>query len=101
MNSTVPSATRAGFPRCLNYIGFGPGKSDTKRRHYTGLEVPPMSSGVSDRQFVLQASDLGSLLIGFPVYHRRLQVGQQPSRIHEEREPSGEFPCRPIASQVP
>ena len=59
-----------------NYIGFEPGQSDTKRRHFTGLEVPPVSTGMPGRQFVLKASDLGSLVIGSPVYYRRLPVGQ-------------------------
>jgi paraquat-inducible protein B len=59
-----------------NYIGFEAGKSDTKGRHFTGLEVPPLSAGVLGRDFALKASDLGSLSIGSPVYYRRLLVGE-------------------------
>ena len=60
-----------------NYIGFEAGKSDKKQRSFTGLEVPPIiTGGQPGRQFVLKASDLGSLGIGSPIYYRRLPVGQ-------------------------
>ena len=60
-----------------NYIGFEAGASTKKARSFTGLEVPPIiTGGMSGTQFVLQASDLGSLGIGSPLYFRRLPVGQ-------------------------
>lgn len=60
-----------------NYIGFEVGKSDKKRRKFTGLETPPIITGDQPgRQFVLKAENLGSLGIGSPVYYRRLQAGQ-------------------------
>ncbi|MEO8753133.1 MAG: MlaD family protein [Casimicrobiaceae bacterium] len=60
-----------------NYIGFEAGASKTKQHSYTGMEVPPIiTGGAPGRQFVLKASDLGSLGIGSPVYYRRLPVGQ-------------------------
>ena len=60
-----------------NFIGFEVGKSTTQQRRFTGLEVPPIiTGGQPGRQFVLKASDLGSLGIGSPIYFRRLQVGQ-------------------------
>ena len=60
-----------------DYIGFEAGTSTKKERTYTGLEVPPIiTGGAPGRQFVLKASDLGSLGIGSPVYFRRLPVGQ-------------------------
>ena len=60
-----------------NFIGFEVGKSDRQQRRFTGLEVPPIiTGGQPGRQFVLKASDLGSLGIGSPIYYRRLQVGQ-------------------------
>ncbi|HTP99613.1 MAG TPA: MlaD family protein [Casimicrobiaceae bacterium] len=60
-----------------NYIGFEAGTSKNKARHFTGLEVPPIITGGSPgREYVLLASDLGSLGIGSPVYFRRLPVGQ-------------------------
>jgi paraquat-inducible protein B len=60
-----------------NFIGFEVGKSNRSQRAFTGLEVPPIiTGGQPGRQFVLKASDLGSLGIGSPIYFRRLQVGQ-------------------------
>jgi paraquat-inducible protein B len=60
-----------------DYIGFQAGASTKTQRSYTGLEVPPIiTGGAPGRQFVLKASDLGSLGIGSPVYYRRLPVGQ-------------------------
>jgi paraquat-inducible protein B len=60
-----------------NFIGFEVGKSDKQQRRFTGLEVPPIiTGGQPGRQFVLKATDLGSLGIGSPIYYRRLQVGQ-------------------------
>lgn len=60
-----------------NYIGFEAGKSTSRSRHFTGLEVPPIiTGGMPGRQFVLLAKDLGSLGIGSPLYYRRLPVGQ-------------------------
>lgn len=60
-----------------DYIGFEAGVSAKKERSYTGMEVPPIiTGGAPGRQFVLKATDLGSLGIGSPVYYRRLPVGQ-------------------------
>jgi paraquat-inducible protein B len=73
---TLAGVSGLGTLLAGNYIGFEAGKSDTKRRHFTGLEVPPVSPGVPGSQFLLKASDLGSLLVGSPVYYRRFPVGQ-------------------------
>lgn len=73
---TLAGVSGLGTLLAGNYIGFEAGKSDTKQRNFTGLEVPPVSTGAPGRQFLLKASDLGSLLIGSPVYYRRFQVGQ-------------------------
>jgi paraquat-inducible protein B len=60
-----------------NYIGFEVGKSDKKRRTFTGLDTPPIiTGGQPGRQFVLKAENLGSLGIGSPIYYRRLAAGQ-------------------------
>jgi paraquat-inducible protein B len=60
-----------------NFIGFEAGSSTSTQHSYTGLEVPPIiTGGAPGRQYVLKASDLGSLGIGSPVYFRRLPVGQ-------------------------
>ncbi|NKF23664.1 MCE family protein [Solimonas sp. C16B3] len=59
------------------YIGIDVGHSDKSRSEFTGLEVPPaVTTDQKGRRFVLEASDLGSLDIGSPVYFRRVQVGR-------------------------
>ena len=74
---TLSGVSGLGTLLAGNYIGFEVGKSTTKRREFTGLEIPPIvTSGQPGRQFVLRADDLGSLGIGSPLYYRRLQVGQ-------------------------
>ncbi|MBI1285901.1 MAG: MCE family protein [Thiobacillus sp.] len=60
-----------------NYIGFEAGQSARKQVAFTGLnEPPPLTQGDSGRMFTLQASKLGSLGIGAPVYYRSLEAGQ-------------------------
>jgi paraquat-inducible protein B len=59
------------------YIDVDVGHSSTPRRRFTGLEVPPIvTSGLPGRQFILHASDLGSLNIGSPVFYRHVSAGQ-------------------------
>ena len=58
------------------YIALDPGKSTEARRHFVGLESPPLVVGdMPGRQFVLSAEDLGSLDIGAPLYFRHIPVG--------------------------
>jgi len=59
-----------------NYIGFEPGKSEESESIFIGLDVAPVVTGQPGREFVLNASDLGSLEVSSPIYYRRLQVGQ-------------------------
>jgi paraquat-inducible protein B len=59
------------------YIGIEPGKSGKSHRDFVGLEgPPPITGGMSGREFLLRAATLGSLGIGSPIYYRRLNVGQ-------------------------
>ncbi|WP_046115474.1 PqiB family protein [Aquincola tertiaricarbonis] len=59
------------------YIGVDGGKSEETRRSFTGLETQPVVSvDEAGKEFVLQASSLGSLEIGSAVYFRRVRVGQ-------------------------
>lgn len=59
------------------YIGADAGVSEEKADKFTGLEVPPIiTRDASGKQYVLQATDIGSLDIGSPVYYRRIKVGQ-------------------------
>jgi len=60
-----------------SYIGMDVGRSEKSSRAFVGLETPPIVTlGLPGRLFDLQASDLGSLDIGSPVYLRRVRVGQ-------------------------
>jgi paraquat-inducible protein B len=60
-----------------SYIGADPGKSQTTRRGFVGLETPPViTSDVPGRQFVLKAENLGSLDINSPVYYRGVLAGR-------------------------
>ncbi len=69
------------------YIGVDAGKSAEQTRNFAGLEVPPtVTADASGKQFILHATDLGSLDIGSPVYYRRLQVGQV---VAYQLEPNG------------
>jgi len=59
------------------YIGLDPGKPGTMATHFEGLENPPVVTTESPgRRFTLEASQLGSLDIGAPVYYRQIKVGQ-------------------------
>ncbi len=59
------------------YIGADAGVATEKADQFTGLEVPPtITRGVSGKQYVLHAADIGSLDIGSPIYYRRIKVGQ-------------------------
>jgi paraquat-inducible protein B len=60
-----------------NYIGIEPGKTGKSHRDFVGLEgPPPITGGMSGREFLLRAATLGSMGIGSPIYYRRLNVGQ-------------------------
>jgi paraquat-inducible protein B len=59
------------------YISVDVGHSNVRRDHFVGLEVPPIvTSDVPGREFVLHASDLGSLGIGSSVFFRHIPAGQ-------------------------
>ena len=59
------------------YIALDPGQAGRSRRHFTGLEQPPVITTFEDGgRFRLRAPTLGSLNIGSPVYYRQIQVGQ-------------------------
>ena len=59
------------------YIGVGAGKSNIRQREFVGLEQAPiLTEGLPGRQFLLRASDLGSLDVGSPIYFRQIKVGE-------------------------
>ena len=59
------------------FIGLDPGQPGPMATHFEGLENPPIvTTDLPGRRFVLEASRLGSLDIGAPVYYRQIKVGQ-------------------------
>ena len=59
------------------YIGVDAGKSQSVRKNFVGLDIPPVvTADVPGRKFTLLAHDLGSLDIGSLIYFRRIEVGQ-------------------------
>ncbi|MGI4777286.1 MAG: intermembrane transport protein PqiB [Janthinobacterium lividum] len=59
------------------YIGADAGLSDESVKEFTGLETPPIvTRDASGQQYLLRATDIGSLDVGSPVYYRRIKVGQ-------------------------
>ena len=59
------------------YIGLDPGKTGLPATHFEGLETPPVvTTDLPGRHFILEASRLGSIDIGAPVYYRQIKVGQ-------------------------
>ena len=60
-----------------DYIGADIGQSETRAKHFTGLEnPPPITYGEPGKRFTLHTQALGSLDIGSPVYYRKIPVGQ-------------------------
>ncbi|MCF4998840.1 MCE family protein, partial [Pseudomonas syringae] len=60
-----------------DYIGADIGQSNTRSKHFKGLEnPPPITYGEPGKRFTLHTQDLGSLDIGSPVYYRKIPVGQ-------------------------
>jgi len=61
-----------------SYIELQPSaKGGQPKRHFTGLETPPvLTSDVPGHTFLLDAGSLGNLQLGSPVYYRDLEVGE-------------------------
>jgi paraquat-inducible protein B len=59
------------------YIGMDPGQGGPPKRHFEGLETPPVvTDDLPGNHFVLKSERLGSLEIGSPIYYRQIKVGQ-------------------------
>jgi paraquat-inducible protein B len=59
------------------YIGVDVGHSTVPQHRFTGLEVPPIvTSGLPGHEYILHASNLGSLSIGSTVFYRHMTAGQ-------------------------
>ncbi len=60
-----------------SHIGMDAGHSKESRRDFIGLEQPIIvTTGLPGRQYMLHATDVGSLDIGSPIYFRGIQTGQ-------------------------
>jgi len=59
------------------FIGIDAGKSEDGRRNFVGLDTPPsVTTDEPGREFMLRATDVGSVDLGSPVYFRRVVVGK-------------------------
>ncbi len=59
------------------YIAVYPGNSQTPAKRFVGLAKPPIIPADTPGQpYLLEASTLGSLEIGSPVYFRQIEVGK-------------------------
>lgn len=79
VRARIAGGTVSGIGTLLSgsYIGMDPGKSTESRRDFEGLETPPViTTGLTGKQFVLRAEDIGSLDVGTPVFFRRLEAGR-------------------------
>jgi paraquat-inducible protein B len=61
-----------------SYIGMMPSaKPGRPQRHFTGSEDPPiLAENIPGRTFILQATRLGSISLGSPVFFHDLDVGE-------------------------
>jgi paraquat-inducible protein B len=74
---TGSSITGLGTLTAGSYIGMDVGSSKEEKTSFVGLETPPaVTMDAPGRQFVLHATDVGSLTVGSPLLYRHLQVGQ-------------------------
>ncbi|MBK7422095.1 MAG: MCE family protein [Propionivibrio sp.] len=74
---TASGVTGLGTLLAGPFIAVDVGESKSKRVDFVALDVPPIvTADTPGREFVLRASNLGSLDIGVPVYFRRLTVGE-------------------------
>jgi paraquat-inducible protein B len=59
------------------YISVDVGHATAKRDDFAGLEIPPIvTADLPGREFILHATDLGSLDIGSSVFYRHITAGQ-------------------------
>ncbi len=71
------------------YIGVDPVLDGKRRRHFKGLDVPPIvTADQPGKHFKLTSHRAGSVAVGTPVYFRKIQVGEV---VASELDPSGEF----------
>jgi paraquat-inducible protein B len=79
VSARISGANISGLGTLISgsYIGMEIGSSKKQRRHFVGLDTPPVVTGdVPGRFYTLKTPDLGSLDTGTPLFFRRLQVGE-------------------------
>ena len=81
------------------YIAIDPSQEGEPQREFVGLEDPPaFTSDEPGTVFRLQASSMGSLDVGSPVYFRWLSVGEV---VDYELDPSGDHVAIQIFVRAP
>ncbi|MGW8194560.1 MAG: PqiB family protein [Desulforhopalus sp.] len=79
VRARITSSQVSGLGTLLGgaYIGIEPSTQGKSQAHFKGLEIPPLvTREMKGRRFVLNASRLGSLNPGSPIYFRQIHVGQ-------------------------
>jgi paraquat-inducible protein B len=60
-----------------DFIAMDVGEGPAQERHFIGLRRPPIVTGnAGGTQWILEATDLGSLGVGAPAYFHHVRVGQ-------------------------
>ena len=96
---TGSSVSGLGTLTAGSYIGMDAGKSKDDKTAFTGLEAPPVvTMDMPGRQFVLHATDIGSLSVGSPLFYRHLQVGEV---VSSDLEKDGETVTLRVFVQTP
>jgi len=96
---TGSSISGLGTLTAGSYIGMDVGKSKEDKTAFTGLEAPPVvTMDMPGRQFVLHATDVGSLSVGSPLFYRHLQVGEV---VSSDLEKDGETVTLRVFVQAP
>lgn len=96
---TGSSISGLGTLTAGSYIGMDVGKSKDDKTAFTGLEAPPVvTMDMPGRQFVLHATDIGSLSVGSPLFYRHLQVGEV---VSSDLEKDGETVTLRVFVQAP
>lgn len=96
---TGSSISGLGTLTAGSYIGMDVGKSKDDKTAFTGLEAPPVvTMDMPGRQFVLHATDIGSLSVGSPIFFRHLQVGEV---VSSDLEKDGETVTLRVFVQAP
>ncbi len=96
---TGSSISGLGTLTAGSYIGMDVGNSKEDKTAFTGLEAPPVvTMDMPGRQFVLHATDVGSLSVGSPLFYRHLQVGEV---VSSDLEKDGETVTLRVFVQAP